>query len=86
MITSPFALSKATKGSRLVILEVPEGRARAQLLRLGVTKGELIRCLERLPGGTVVILKHRQEIAIGVGLAAHILVAYAGAEQHGTRI
>ena len=84
MKTSPVALSKAPKGSRLVILDVPEGRARAQLLRFGVTKGELIRCLERLPGGTVVILKHRQEIAIGVGLAAHILVEYAGTEKQGT--
>jgi ferrous iron transport protein A len=81
MQTSPVALSKAAKGSRLVILDIPEGRARSQLLRLGVTRGELVRCLERLPGGTVVILKHRQEIAIGVGLAAHILVAYAGTEK-----
>jgi ferrous iron transport protein A len=81
MTTVPVALSKATKGSRLVIMEVPEGRARAQLLRLGVVKGEFIRCLERLPGGTVVIQKHRQEIAIGVALARHILVAYAEVER-----
>ncbi len=80
MKTTSVALSKVKKGSRLVVVEVPDGRAGAQLLRLGVTKGVLIRCLERLPGGTVVIQKHRQEIAIGVGLAAHIFVALAGAE------
>jgi ferrous iron transport protein A len=80
MKTKSLPLSKAAKGSRLVILDVPDGRAGAQLLRLGVTKGELIQCLERLPGGTVVVLKHRQEIAIGVGLAAHILVAHAAPE------
>jgi ferrous iron transport protein A len=64
----------------LVILEIPEGRSRAQLIRLGVVKGEFIRCLERLPGGTIVIQKHRQEIAIGVTLARSILVAYANTE------
>jgi Fe2+ transport system protein FeoA len=50
------------------------------LIRLGVVKGEFIRCLERLPGGTVVIQKHRQEIAIGVTLAKTILVAHVHAE------
>jgi Fe2+ transport system protein FeoA len=77
MKTDSIPLHQVTKGSRLVILEIPEGRARSQLIRLGVVKGEFIRCLERLPGGTIVIQKHRQEIAIGVTLARSILVAYA---------
>ena len=79
-ITS-IPLHKVQKGSRLVIIEIPEGRSRSQLIRLGVVKGEFIRCLERLPGGTVVIQKHRQEIAIGVTLARTILVAYVNPEQ-----
>lgn len=80
MKTAPIPLHRVAKGSRLVIIDIPEGRSRAQLIRLGVVKGEFIRCLERLPGGTVVIQKHRQEIAIGVTLARSILVAYASAE------
>ena len=80
MKTTPIPLHKVAKGSRLVILDIPEGRARSQLIRLGVVKGEFIRCLERLPGGTVVIQKHRQEIAIGVTLARTIVVAYAGTD------
>jgi Fe2+ transport system protein FeoA len=76
-------LHQVRKGSRLVVIEIPEGRSRSQLIRLGVVKGEFIRCLERLPGGTVVIQKHRQEIAIGVTLARTILVAYANAEELG---
>ena len=80
MITTSIPLHRVTKGSRLVILEIPEGRCRAQLIRLGVVKGEFIRCLERLPGGTIVIQNHRQEIAIGVTLARSILVAYANTE------
>jgi len=73
-------LHQVPKGSRLVVIEIPEGRSRTQLIRLGVVKGEFIRCLERLPGGTVVIQKHRQEIAIGATLARTILVAYVNAE------
>lgn len=64
----------------MVIIEIPEGRSRAQLIRLGVVKGEFIRCLERLPGGTIVIQKHRQEIAIGMTLARSILVVYVNTE------
>jgi Fe2+ transport system protein FeoA len=81
MRSGSIPLHKVDKGSRLIIVDIPEGRARDQLIRLGVVKGEFIKCLERLPGGTVVIQKHRQEIAIGVTLARSIMVAYASAEQ-----
>ena len=50
------------------------------MIRLGILKGQLVRCLERLPGGTVVIEKNRQEIAIGVALARLILVVYTGTD------
>ena len=39
-------------------------------------RGEIIKCVERLPGGTVVVEKNRQEIAIGSSLAEAILVDY----------
>ena len=81
MKTNHIPLHQVQKGRRLVVVEIPEGRSRSQLIRLGVVKGEFIRCLERLPGGTVVIQKHRQEIAIGVTLARTILVAYVNAEE-----
>jgi Fe2+ transport system protein FeoA len=80
MKTPLIPLHQVSKGSRLIIMEIPEGRAKSQLIRLGVVKGEFIRCLERLPGGTIVIQKHRQEIAIGVALARTIIVAYAASE------
>jgi ferrous iron transport protein A len=81
MTAKTTPLSSAVKGSDLLIVDIPEGRARTQLIRLGIMKGEVIRCIERLPGGTVVIEKNRQEIAIGVSLAKTIVVACAGAEQ-----
>jgi Fe2+ transport system protein FeoA len=80
MKTTPIPLHQVSKGSRLVIIDIPDGRAKEQLIRLGVVKGEFIRCLEHLPGGTIVIQKHRQEIAIGVALARSIVVAYAATE------
>jgi FeoA domain. len=73
-------LHKIRKGSRVLIVQVPEGKGKSQLIRLGILKGEFIRCLERLPGGTVVIEKNRREIAIGMALAKSIFVAYANTE------
>jgi ferrous iron transport protein A len=68
------------KGSRVLIVEVPEGKGKSQLIRLGILKGEFIRCLERLPGGTMVIEKNRREVAIGMTLAKSIFVAYTNNE------
>jgi Fe2+ transport system protein FeoA len=70
-------LHTISKGSRVLIMEVPEGKGKSQLIRLGILKGEFIRCLERLPGGTMVIEKNRREIALGMNLAKSIFVAYA---------
>lgn len=71
-----FPLDMAAKGSRLVVVDVPAGKSRTQLIRLGVLEGEAIRVIERMPGGTVVIEKNRQEIAIGAALAKAIQVGY----------
>jgi len=74
-------LHTVRKGSRVLIVEVPEGKGKSKLIRLGILKGEFIRCLERLPGGTVVIEKNRREIAVGMTLARSIFVAYADVKQ-----
>jgi Fe2+ transport system protein FeoA len=80
MKSNGIALDHVTKGSSLLIIEIPKGRSRERLIRLGILTGQWIKCIERLPGGTVVIEKNRQEIAIGATLAKTIRVAYAGAE------
>ena len=74
-------LNKIHIGSRVWIVKVPDGKAKSQLIRLGFSKGEFIKCLERLPGGTVVIEKNRREIAIGASLAKKIFVIYASTKQ-----
>jgi Fe2+ transport system protein FeoA len=71
-----LSLSRVTRGKKFVILNIPQGRPRTQLIRLGIMRGEIIKCVERLPGGTVVVEKNRQEIAIGSSLAEAILVDY----------
>lgn len=73
-------LHQVPKGSLVVIIDIPDGKNKDQLIRLGILKGEFVKCLERLPGGTMVIEKNRQEIAIGVTLAKTILVTYANTE------
>lgn len=58
----------------VTILSLPAGIVRSQFIRFGIVEGEKVECLERLPGGTVVIRKNRQEIAIGRQLARQVLV------------
>ncbi len=67
-------LDKAKKGKIVTIVNLPSGNIRSQLIRLGLTEGGTIKCLERLPGGTIVIQKNRQEIAVGYELAKKIKV------------
>ena len=67
-------LFKSKMGQYLRIHTLPQGKLRSFFLRLGIREGEYIECYERLPGGTVVIKKNRQEIAIGHELAREILV------------
>lgn len=66
-------LGESTLGQGLRIQSVPAS-VRTFFLRLGIGEGEVIQCFERLPGGTVVIQKNRQQIAIGHTLARQIMV------------
>ncbi len=68
-------LDNARKGKYITILALPQGLMKVQLIRLGISEGDKIFCLERLPGGTVVIQKNRQEIALGHELARQILIS-----------
>ena len=65
-------LDKAIKGSPLVILNLPSEEIKTHLIRMGICEGDTVNCLERLPGGTIVIQKNRQEIAVGYDLAKKI--------------
>ena len=67
-------LIEAKMGQSLRIHSLPQGKLRTYFLRLGISEGDVAICHERLPGGTVVLKKNRQEVAVGHKLAVEILV------------
>ncbi len=67
-------LDKTRKGTLCTIVCLPTGVTKIQLIRMGISEGDTITCIERLPGGTIVIQKTRQEIALGFELAKNIQV------------
>jgi len=69
-------LDKSKKGTHIIIVKLPDGNYKAQLIRMGISEGDTLKCLQRLPGGTVVVQKNRQEIAIGYELARKIKVNF----------
>jgi Fe2+ transport system protein FeoA len=71
-----LTLDKIEIGNRYSVVSIPTGTLRSQLLRLGISEGQAIFCLSRLPGGTMVIKLNRQEIALGSTLAKKIMVKF----------
>jgi len=72
---TPFIkLSSVSRGTSVKIQKLPTGVIRAQFIRIGLAEGAIIECLERLPGGTLVLRHSRQEMALSSELAASILV------------
>lgn len=67
-----LTLDKALKGHSLTISKLPNGDIKSQLIRLGITEGITLSCIEKLPGGTIVVRSNRQEIALGSALAKSI--------------
>ena len=68
------SLYSSETGQWVRIVSMPHGTLRAQFIRVGISEGERVRCLERLPGGTIVLQKNRQQIAVGHQLAKQIFV------------
>ncbi len=68
------SLFHSRAGSWIKILSLPAGTLRAQFIRVGIHEGERVRCIERLPGGTMILQKNRQQIAVGHQLAKQISV------------
>jgi Fe2+ transport system protein FeoA len=69
-------LVETRRGMQGTILSLPENsELRSQCIRLGLAVGANFTCIERLPGGTIVLQTNRQEIALGRSLAIQIGVA-----------
>lgn len=70
-----ITLDKIKRGKIAKVKALPPGIEKIQLIRLGICEGSDIYCLERLPGGTIIVQKNRQEIAIGYDLAKKIQIS-----------
>ena len=73
-LKSMVPLFATSAGSWVKIISLPQSTLGARFIRLGITIGSKVHCIERLPGGTIVIQKQRQQIAIGHSLAKEITV------------
>lgn len=65
-------LSQIQKNQYVQILSIPNSNIRLQAIRLGMTEGSCIFCLEKLHHGPVVVLIENQQVAIGYFLAQSI--------------
>ncbi len=69
-----MTLAEVKRGNRVKIGNIPDEFIRAQAIRFGISEGEEIECIEKIPAGPVIIKKRFQEIAIGRRLAENITV------------
>jgi ferrous iron transport protein A len=67
-------LSKIKASGYFYIEKIPE-QIKYELIRLGISEGDSLRCIAKIPFGPVVIEKDLQEIAIGGKYASLIEVS-----------
>lgn len=75
MVGNRMQLSTIRKGMRVRIEQLPEGEMRSQFIRIGLMEGVTVSCLEKLPGGTIVLGLNHQEVALSDELASAILIS-----------
>lgn len=69
-----MTLDQVKKGSEIEIVSVPDKESRSHLLRLGIAVGTRVFCYEKMPKGPIIIMRRRQEVAVGRELARSIIV------------
>lgn len=69
-----MCLTEIKKGQQVSIVSIKDTETRTQFIRFGITEGSLIKCLEKIPFGPLMIQHRRQEIAIGHEVAGFIIV------------
>jgi len=70
-----FSLVESVPGQVMRILSLPRNDLfYYHFIRLGIHEGQVVTCYEKLPGGTIVLRKNRQYVAVGHTLAQQIVV------------
>ncbi len=75
-------LSDINSGDTIEIISLPDPIIRAQAIRLGIYQGAIVKCSQKINKGPVILKNRLQEIAIGYGLSASILVKIIKNPQH----
>ncbi|MBE0644533.1 MAG: ferrous iron transport protein A [Bacteroidetes bacterium] len=68
-------LATMVKGMRGRIERLPAGEIRSHFIRIGLVEGAIVSCMEKLPGGTIVLEFSRQEVALSGDLARSIEIS-----------
>lgn len=74
-----MTLDRVRGKSEVEIVSIPEGDARSQLMRMGISEGVRVICSHKLALGAIVLRARRQELAIGRKLAMTIHVKHTEA-------
>lgn len=69
-------LNEIKRGDEFKIISLPSGGMKSQFIRMGISEGDMVECVEKISGGTIVIKIKRQEIAIGHKLANQIEISF----------
>lgn len=67
-------LDEAERDQEVKIVSVAGDDIRVQAIRFGVSAGEVVKCVEKIWQGPIVIERGKQEIAVGRNLARRIQV------------
>lgn len=67
-------LEEAPNKSALEIISINEEKLLCDAIRFGISAGEVVHIINKLPGGPIVIQKNEVQIAIGRELAKAISV------------
>lgn len=70
-----MTLAEIKRGHRVKIKKIPDKLIHAQAMRFGIAEGAEVECIEKIPGGPVIIRKRFQEIAVGRRLAENITIS-----------
>jgi Fe2+ transport system protein FeoA len=71
------SLANLKPGESGTIVDIDNTDVQSQLIRLGLDKGKVVRCMTRIPSGPTVIMSGGMELALGRDLSRHIMVQRA---------
>ena len=69
-----MTLDQVLRGQYVKIVAIPDEEVRAQAIRCGISLGSTVECAEKIAGGPIVLVRGKQEIAIGRELAKRIKI------------